>query len=122
MVVEQSRREHGYELAAIWGMFHRSPILHVFVVPLSFLHVVCFKDYTEEFRDISKGKSKESVPSGIMLINQRPVGEDSHVGFYFVFNFQLILEYIGFSDALSPPQAKSVFNCLGLQLVYESIG
>ncbi|KAB0799931.1 hypothetical protein PPYR_07811 [Photinus pyralis] len=37
-----------------------------------------FEDYTEELRDIHKGKSKESVPSGIMLINQRPVGEDSH--------------------------------------------
>ncbi|XP_017768647.1 PREDICTED: protein kinase C and casein kinase substrate in neurons protein 1 isoform X2 [Nicrophorus vespilloides] len=37
-----------------------------------------FEDYTEEFRDISKGKSKESAPSGIMLINQRPVGEDLH--------------------------------------------
>ncbi|KAF5308286.1 hypothetical protein FQR65_LT06279 [Abscondita terminalis] len=35
-----------------------------------------FEDYTEELRDIHKGKSKESVPTGIMLINQRPVGED----------------------------------------------
>lgn len=39
-----------------------------------------FEDYTEEFRDITKGaKSKESLPAGsITLINQRPVGEDSH--------------------------------------------
>ncbi|VEN51929.1 unnamed protein product [Callosobruchus maculatus] len=37
-----------------------------------------FEDYTEEFRDIHKGKSKDSSPSGITLINQRPVGEDLH--------------------------------------------
>jgi len=37
-----------------------------------------FEEYTEEFRDISKGKSKEAVPTGIMLINQRSVGEDLH--------------------------------------------
>ncbi|XP_075235224.1 protein kinase C and casein kinase substrate in neurons protein Synd isoform X2 [Lycorma delicatula] len=38
-----------------------------------------FEDYTEEFRDIAKGKSKESIPAGsITLINQRPVGEDLH--------------------------------------------
>ncbi|XP_057336255.1 protein kinase C and casein kinase substrate in neurons protein 2 isoform X2 [Microplitis mediator] len=39
-----------------------------------------FEDYTEEFRDIAKGtKSKEAIPAGsITLINQRPVGEDSH--------------------------------------------
>ncbi|XP_063237278.1 protein kinase C and casein kinase substrate in neurons protein 1 isoform X1 [Bacillus rossius redtenbacheri] len=36
-----------------------------------------FEEYTEEFRDIAKGKSKEAIP-GIMLINQRPVGEDLH--------------------------------------------
>nr|CAD7259349.1 unnamed protein product [Timema shepardi] len=35
-----------------------------------------FEEYTEEFRDIAKGKSKEAIP-GIMLINQRPVGEDN---------------------------------------------
>lgn len=36
-----------------------------------------FEDYTEEFRDIAKGKSKDSIPAGsITLINQRPVGED----------------------------------------------
>ncbi|XP_043266821.1 protein kinase C and casein kinase substrate in neurons protein 1 isoform X3 [Venturia canescens] len=37
-----------------------------------------FEDYTEEFRDITKGsKSKEALPAGsITLINQRPVGED----------------------------------------------
>ncbi|KAJ9584182.1 hypothetical protein L9F63_021479, partial [Diploptera punctata] len=34
-------------------------------------------EYTEEFRDISKMKPKEGIP-GIMLINQRPVGEDVH--------------------------------------------
>uniref|UniRef100_A0A8D8XBA7 Protein kinase C and casein kinase substrate in neurons protein 2 n=1 Tax=Cacopsylla melanoneura TaxID=428564 RepID=A0A8D8XBA7_9HEMI len=38
-----------------------------------------FEDYTEEFRDISKGKLKEALPAGtITLINQRPVGEDLH--------------------------------------------
>ncbi|XP_046665958.1 protein kinase C and casein kinase substrate in neurons protein 1 isoform X3 [Homalodisca vitripennis] len=38
-----------------------------------------FEDYTEEFRDIAKGKSKEALPAGsITLINQRPVGEDTH--------------------------------------------
>ncbi|GLV39942.1 Syndapin [Carabus blaptoides fortunei] len=38
-----------------------------------------FEDYTEEFRDISKGKSKESLPAGsITLINQRPVGDELH--------------------------------------------
>lgn len=42
-----------------------------------------FEDYTEEFRDITKGsKSKEALPAGsITLINQRPVGEDLHVKF-----------------------------------------
>ncbi|KAL1110216.1 hypothetical protein AAG570_008293 [Ranatra chinensis] len=36
-----------------------------------------FEDYTEEFRDIAKGKSKDSIPAGnITLINQRHVGED----------------------------------------------
>lgn len=36
-----------------------------------------FEEYTEEFRDISKGKSKEALPAGpITLIHQRPVGED----------------------------------------------
>ncbi|KPJ06998.1 Antigen EG13 [Papilio machaon] len=35
------------------------------------------KEYTEEFRDIAKGKSKESLPTGpITLLNQRPVSED----------------------------------------------
>ncbi|KAK6626379.1 hypothetical protein RUM43_006690 [Polyplax serrata] len=38
-----------------------------------------FEEYTEEFREISKGKSKEGIPAGpITLINQRPVGEDLH--------------------------------------------
>ncbi|XP_078036261.1 protein kinase C and casein kinase substrate in neurons protein Synd isoform X5 [Augochlora pura] len=39
-----------------------------------------FEDYTEEFRDITKGtKSKEALPAGsITLINQRSVGEDLH--------------------------------------------
>ncbi|ERL93685.1 hypothetical protein D910_10973 [Dendroctonus ponderosae] len=37
-----------------------------------------FEDYTEEFRDIHKGKSKDSGTTGITLINQRPVGEDLH--------------------------------------------
>lgn len=38
-----------------------------------------FEDYTEEFREISKGKSKESLPAGsITLINQRPVGDELH--------------------------------------------
>ncbi|GJQ83083.1 putative protein kinase C and casein kinase substrate [Trypoxylus dichotomus] len=37
-----------------------------------------FEEYTEEFRDIAKGKSKDSGTAGIMLINQRPVGDDLH--------------------------------------------
>ncbi|KAL1505570.1 hypothetical protein ABEB36_005107 [Hypothenemus hampei] len=37
-----------------------------------------FEDYTEEFRDIHKGKSKDASATGITLINQRPVGEDLH--------------------------------------------
>lgn len=39
------------------------------------------QEYTEEFRDITKGtKSKESLPvAPITLINQRPVGDDLHV-------------------------------------------
>ena len=50
------------------------------------------QDYTEEFRDITKGsKSKDALPAGsITLINQRPVGEDSHVNIFFVyFSFYL---------------------------------
>lgn len=36
-----------------------------------------YQEYTEEFRDIAKGKSKESLPTGpITLLNQRPVSED----------------------------------------------
>ncbi|CAG4990361.1 unnamed protein product [Colias eurytheme] len=36
-----------------------------------------YLEYTEEFRDIAKGKSKESLPTGpITLLNQRPVSED----------------------------------------------
>jgi hypothetical protein len=42
------------------------------------------QEYTEEFRDIAKGRSKEAIP-GIMLINQRPVGEDLHVNGFFLF-------------------------------------
>uniref|UniRef100_A0A2H1WE96 SFRICE_024411 n=1 Tax=Spodoptera frugiperda TaxID=7108 RepID=A0A2H1WE96_SPOFR len=38
---------------------------------------VAEQEYTEEFRDIAKGKSKESLPTGpITLLNQRPVSED----------------------------------------------
>ncbi|XP_071453206.1 protein kinase C and casein kinase substrate in neurons protein 1 isoform X2 [Hetaerina americana] len=38
-----------------------------------------FEEYTEEFRDIAKGKSKEALPAGsITLINQRSVGEELH--------------------------------------------
>jgi hypothetical protein len=52
---------------------------------------VCFvshpQEYTEEFRDIAKGRSKEAIP-GIMLINQRPVGEDVHVTGLSVFVLQ----------------------------------
>lgn len=49
------------------------------------LGVAIMQDYTEEFRDITKGsKSKEALPAGsITLINQRPVGEDLHVKFLF---------------------------------------
>ncbi|XP_044748476.1 protein kinase C and casein kinase substrate in neurons protein 1 isoform X3 [Coccinella septempunctata] len=37
-----------------------------------------FEEYTEEFRDIHKGKSKDAPATGITLIHQRPVGEDVH--------------------------------------------
>lgn len=48
-----------------------------------FWDVAIMQDYTEEFREITKGsKSKEALPAGsITLINQRPVGEDLHVKF-----------------------------------------
>lgn len=51
-----------------------------------FLGIAIIQDYTEEFRDITKGsKSKEALPAGsITLINQRPVGEDLHVKFCYV--------------------------------------
>lgn len=36
-----------------------------------------FEEYTEEFREIAKGKMKESLPTApITLLNQRPVSED----------------------------------------------
>lgn len=48
-----------------------------------FWDIAIMQDYTEEFREITKGsKSKEALPAGsITLINQRPVGEDLHVKF-----------------------------------------
>jgi len=48
-----------------------------------FWDVAIMQEYTEEFREITKGsKSKEALPAGsITLINQRPVGEDLHVKF-----------------------------------------
>lgn len=51
-------------------------VLHVCVLFGGFA-----QEYTEEFRDITKGtKSKESLPvAPITLINQRPVGDDLHV-------------------------------------------
>ena len=50
--------------------------------------IAIIQDYTEEFRDITKGlKSKEALPAGsITLINQRPVGEDSHVNIFYVYS------------------------------------
>jgi hypothetical protein len=40
----------------------------------------CFisqKDYSEEFRDITKGRIKDTVPTGgIMLLTQKPVSDD----------------------------------------------
>lgn len=47
----------------------------------SLLLLCAEQEYTEEFRDITKGtKSKESLPvAPITLINQRPVGDDLHV-------------------------------------------
>lgn len=68
------------------------------------------QDYTEEFRDISKGKVKESIPAGsITLINQRPVGEDlPHVCFIFACFFSprcFIISFIflNFSHFIFPP-------------------
>lgn len=62
-----------------------------FCVLFIFCMCVSRQDYTEEFRDISKGKSKESLPAGsITLINQRPVGDELHVGrFYYLLIFVL---------------------------------
>jgi len=35
------------------------------------------KDYSEEFRDITKGRIKDTVPTGgIMLLTQKPVSDD----------------------------------------------
>lgn len=39
--------------------------------------VVVVKDYSEEFRDITKARIKESVPTGgITLLTQKPVSDD----------------------------------------------
>lgn len=66
-------------------------VLSCLILFLSCPVVSHWQDYTEEFRDISKGKIKESLPAGtITLINQRPVGEDLHVStlwFLFLFVF-----------------------------------
>lgn len=57
---------------------------------MSLLNVI-IQDYTEEFREITKGsKSKEALPAGsITLINQRPVGEDLHV-IFFIFHYTIL--------------------------------
>jgi hypothetical protein len=62
------------------------------------------QEYTEEFRDIAKGKSKEAIP-GIMLINQRTVGEELHVIGLSVF----ILQYF----------SNEVFKCIILLKMCE---
>lgn len=61
---------------------------------VTLLSLLLIQDYTEEFREIAKGnKSKEAIPVGsITLINQRPVGEDLHVKFYFI----LFLKFVHF--------------------------
>lgn len=61
-----------------------------------FLGVAITQDYTEEFRDITKGsKSKEALPAGsITLINQRPVGEDVHVKFCYVLHLSICLFFV----------------------------
>lgn len=53
--------------------------LNIFFVLLLFvmLSVVIVKDYSEEFRDITKSRIKDSVPSGgITLLTQKPVSDD----------------------------------------------
>lgn len=58
---------------------------------------VAAQEYTEEFRDITKGaKSKESLPvAPITLINQRPVGDDLHVRIL-VFIYFSFVDFNGF--------------------------
>nr|CAD7412507.1 unnamed protein product [Timema poppensis] len=80
---------HGVNMAMNWPYFEVllriSPLLVLSLLSVWACHVgdtvpvvACslVQEYTEEFRDIAKGKSKEAIP-GIMLINQRPVGEDN---------------------------------------------
>jgi hypothetical protein len=43
------------------------------------------QEYTEEFREIAKGKGKDPIPAGITLINQRSVSEDLPVICVFLF-------------------------------------
>lgn len=39
--------------------------------------IIVVKDYSEEFRDITKLRTKESVPTGgITLLTQKPVSDD----------------------------------------------
>lgn len=68
-----------------------------------FWDVAIMQDYTEEFREITKGsKSKEALPAGsITLINQRPVGEDLHVKFCL---------HVTHTRHVLPP-AISFYNC-----------
>lgn len=73
--------------------------------------VAIMQDYTEEFRDITKGsKSKEALPAGsITLINQRPVGEDLHVNFF-----------ISITKSLPPPPPPPFFPPLIINLSRKS--
>lgn len=63
------------------------------------------QEYTEEFRDIAKGKSKESLPTGpITLLNQRPVSED--------------VRYLSFWDSVVISLATSWY-LVGVLLTYH---
>lgn len=77
MVVQQSWSEYGNELAIIFSMYYP----YQFYTHMYIYYMFSFQEYTEEFRDITKGnKSKEALPAAqITLINQRPVNEDLHV-------------------------------------------
>ncbi|XP_065333471.1 protein kinase C and casein kinase substrate in neurons protein 1 isoform X1 [Cloeon dipterum] len=73
---------HGINMAMNWPQFEVPNLNRTSRMPffrLSFFAWFRTKDYTEEFRDISRGKGKDGLPAGqITLIHQRSVSEDVH--------------------------------------------